>query len=540
MKNLFPYKPRRGQISIMENIYNIIQNENIIMINAPTGLGKTICSLVPTIKSGKKILFVTPRQSQHKIVIQSCKDINREISIASIIGKKDMCDNEKINTNSNFYDMCTLARKKNSKIPCTLFREKRCRYYNEIEKAKDADVITANYRHVFSPDVSDAFLHLTEFNTSDMILIIDEAHNLPSVLRDIASTKITNRTCERAQNELNMLEMASFDVDYNLAQEIANVIATCISFSNTKRRMDKDTIEVSDEALSWLKRGGEKVIEIKSEDGMVAPVSSLLSLYNFFVLWRDVDDIAYIRIFDKYSGNWSLSIKCLEPEMLNKPLFEYYSTILMSGTLQPLDYFKNVLGLPDSVIMKSYPSIYPPENKVVVMENKLSTQYKLRTPTMYINYGKKITEICNHTDGNVVAFFPSYILMKEVKSHIKTNKKIITENSEQKIDVHTKLKSRNNLLLGVMRGTLAEGVDYKDNLLSAIVINGLPFPMQDIELNALTNYYDNKYGNGFVYASLYPTINVVLQAVGRGIRSETDKCTIYMLDKRFNRYKKWF
>lgn len=542
MKSLFPYSPRRGQISIMESIHKTIQDGNVMLLNAPTGLGKTICSLVPAIKSDMQILFITPRQSQHKIVAQSAGDIQKHLSVAQIIGKQSMCDNNNIKLASNFYDMCSLARKKGSKNPCILYEEGRCRYYEEIEKAKDANIITANYRHVFDPDISQAFFGLTQFDATEMILIIDEAHNLPQTLRDIASTRITNKTCERAQNELELLEKTSFRSDVNLAHTISEkIIMVAISFDDEKRRIDQSLFHIEDSELEWFERAGKKVIKVKEEDGTVAPVSYLLAIYKFFSLWRDIDDLTYVNIFERRNGNWSISIKCLEPAMLSMPIHNFHSTILMSGTLQPLDYFRSVLGLSkEKTILKSYPSIFPPENRILTIDNQLTTKYNERTDKMYEMYGRTINTICTNTKGNVAVFFPSYSLMKQVKSYLRPSRRIITETSGVKIDIHKELESRNNLLLGVMRGTLAEGVDYKNNLLSAVVIVGFPFPMQDIELKALTNYYDKKFGTGFVYASLFPSINVVLQAVGRGIRSETDKCTIHLLDKRFNNYKRWF
>ena len=543
MKYLFPYTPRKGQISIMNNIYDTIQKNNIILINAPTGLGKTICSLVPAIKSGKQVLFLTPRQSQHKIVIQSTKDINKDLVVASIIGKQDMCDNTEIKLASNFYDMCNLARRKSGKIQCNLFREGRCRYYEEIEKAKTANIITANYRHIFDPVISDIFLSLTNFDTKKIILIIDEAHNLPQTLRSIASTKLTNKVCSRAQNELELLERVSFETEgVNLAKYIAeDIIYKMISIDDDKRKLDRSYLRIDEKVIHWLHEAGQKVIEIKNEDGAVAPISYLLSIYNYLCIWRDFDDITHIRIFERdTSGNWYLNIKCLEPEILCYPLYRFQSVVLMSGTLQPIEYFKDVLGFGDKAELKSYPSIFPKENKIVTIDDNLTTEYKSRTTEMFMAYGNKISGICNRINGNVAVFFPSYSLMKQIKNYINTERTIITETSGKKIDIHSELESRDKLLLGVMRGTLSEGVDYKNNLLSAIAICGLPYPMMDIEQKALTNYYDKKYGSGFVYAALYPSINVVLQAVGRGIRSETDKCSIYLLDKRFKQYERYF
>ena len=304
--------------------------------------------------------------------------------------------------------------------------------------------------------------------------------------------------------------------------------------------MDKELIQIDDKDLEWFKKAGDKIIKIKEEDGLVAPVSHLHTIYNFLIQWRDIEEDTNIIIFERNSKGWVLSIKCLEPILLSAPIYNFHSTILMSGTFQPLEYFRRVLGINGDVILKSYPSIFPPENRKLMIHDRLTTQYKHRSTEMYKKYGNMITNVCGEIDGNIAVFFPSYSLMKQIKSYIESNRRIVTEKSGIKIDIHKELKSRNNLLLGVMRGTLSEGVDYKDNLLSAVCVVGVPFPMQDIELKALTDYYEKKFNSGFAFASLFPTINVVLQTVGRGIRSEKDKCVVYLLDWRFKSYKRWF
>ena len=90
------------------------------------------------------------------------------------------------------------------------------------------------------------------------------------------------------------------------------------------------------------------------------------------------------------------------------------------------------------------------------------------------------------------------------------------------------------LLLGVQGGSLSEGVDYAGNLLSAVVIVGLPFSPPTLEVEALKAYYTRKFGRdrGHEYAYVYPAINKILQAAGRCIRSERDRAVIVLLESR--------
>src|SRR5206468_9274069 len=100
------------------------------------------------------------------------------------------------------------------------------------------------------------------------------------------------------------------------------------------------------------------------------------------------------------------------------------------------------------------------------------------------------------------------------------------------------------LLLGVMGGSLSEGVDYAGNLLAAVVIVGLPLSPASLEVEALKSYYMRKFGaeRGYDYAYVYPAVNRVLQAAGRCIRSERDRAVIVLLESRLlqTRYAKCF
>ncbi|MFW6144418.1 MAG: helicase C-terminal domain-containing protein, partial [Candidatus Natronoplasma sp.] len=146
-------------------------------------------------------------------------------------------------------------------------------------------------------------------------------------------------------------------------------------------------------------------------------------------------------------------------------------------------------------------------------------------------------------------FFPSYSLMDHVIDrlsmvHLEKEMKIEErEHSkrEKKKLVESLKRGENKLLLGVQGGSLSEGIDYRNNILSSVIIAGIPFPPPSLKLEALEEYYTEKFGEekGYKYARIYPAMNRVLQAAGRPIRSKEDRALIVLMDKRFNyrRYK---
>ena len=90
-------------------------------------------------------------------------------------------------------------------------------------------------------------------------------------------------------------------------------------------------------------------------------------------------------------------------------------------------------------------------------------------------------------------------------------------------------------MMSSIGGSFTEGVDFCDNLLSAVVVVGLPVPPPSEELDALTLRYSQRFGpaKARLYAQTYPALSKVLQAAGRAIRSERDRAAIVLLDERF-------
>jgi DNA excision repair protein ERCC-2 len=174
---------------------------------------------------------------------------------------------------------------------------------------------------------------------------------------------------------------------------------------------------------------------------------------------------------------------------------------------------------------------------------------------MFQAYANRIAEASKHVKGNVAVFFPSYGLLHEVLGrldNIYLTKRLLIEKQglrkEEKEGLIEELRSlkegEGGILMGVQGGSLSEGIDYEDNLLSAVFVVGLPLSPPSIETEALKEYYMQKFSaeKGYHYSYIYPAINKVMQAAGRCIRSEEDKGVIILMDERFkqSRYAKCF
>jgi DNA excision repair protein ERCC-2 len=161
---------------------------------------------------------------------------------------------------------------------------------------------------------------------------------------------------------------------------------------------------------------------------------------------------------------------------------------------------------------------------------------------MWAKMGRTIADAAAAAKGNVAVFCPSYAILRDVRSHVESPKHAIVEEPgwgkaerDRVLDTLEGEKGRGGaILFGVLGGSFSEGVDFKDNLLAAVVVVGLPLAPPDLEVEAGIAHLELRHpGKGRAYGYTYPAMNKVLQAMGRPIRSATDKCVVMLLDERY-------
>jgi DNA excision repair protein ERCC-2 len=283
----------------------------------------------------------------------------------------------------------------------------------------------------------------------------------------------------------------------------------------------------------------------------------LIYLMDFMKGLLDLKDshILYMRMQEgKGLETLSLVYRNLDPGEISGPILKScYSAVLMSGTLSPPSMFGDVLGMKrDRRMEREYPSPFPSDNRLTVIDDGVTTAYNKRTREMYKRISDRISSIGLSCPGNIAVFFPSYSFMWKVKEHIKpTAKEIIAESKEMSrrekenilVDLKRSMRRGGAILLGVMGGSLSEGVDYKDNLLSCVVVVGLPLAPPSLEVISLREYARRKWGRikGDDYSYNFPAMNRIIQAAGRPIRSERDRAVTILMETRLTepRYLKF-
>ena len=216
-----------------------------------------------------------------------------------------------------------------------------------------------------------------------------------------------------------------------------------------------------------------------------------------------------------------------------------------------MDYYRTLLGGDQEDSVLQLPSPFPSENLAVLIQDRIQTFFKGRAESL----GEVVAAIGTLVQGrrgNYLVYFPSYQYLNDALQAFQVRHQsiqIIVQRpgmTEPERDAFLNVFSveHGETLVGfaVLGGIFGEGIDLVGERLIGAVIVGVGLPQLCIERNLIRDYFQQQNGAGFEYAYTFPGMNRVLQAVGRVIRSETDRGVVLLIDARFNelRYRRLF
>ena len=594
----FPYEYRPGQKELISFIDRTVRDRRCAVIEAGTGTGKTITSLCGTLGYAKdhdmKVIYLTRTKSQQKQVIRESTAIGKGILCVAVQGRSAAsCPMMRDDP-----DLASGNAEEISKL-CSVYKRKKdgachCNFYSNLE-ATDvdqwvdlirrehpdpedfsrmcedagvcpyelmklilpyADVIAVPYPFVFMPMVLDRFVDWMGVPLSRTILIVDEAHNLPDYLRDVQTFEYGERAMDLAAKEAK--EHGDFVLQEGITvTDLVAVMKEILAAAQREYLIDEDGMlppyYLEDELMSRLgvssitisrmckamEEIGDGIMEKKKERHKL-PRSYIHSMSRFIRAWIDGDEDNYVRLVIKEGDNALFQAYCMDPSGASEPLIDCFSSIHMSGTLQPLDAYVSELGL-DRVDTLCLDGIFPKENLLILYTDKVSMKYEEREIEQnYNDLMELVVDTINAVRVNTAVFFPSYSFMdKMIDDGLvrRLNRDVSYEQrGMSQPDLMSMFNSFKNseggVLFCVTGGRISEGLDFPDKALEMAIIIGIPYPKPTAKLRAMRRYYDIRFGDGIRYTSTIPTVRKMRQSIGRLIRSETDRGVAVIMDRR--------
>jgi DNA excision repair protein ERCC-2 len=218
----------------------------------------------------------------------------------------------------------------------------------------------------------------------------------------------------------------------------------------------------------------------------------------------------------------------------------------MSGTLEPLDSFAKVTGMPEDAVQKAVPSPFPEEHVLSMVCLGVTTAMEQRTEEMYRKIVKRIAEVTGNTPANVGVFAASYEVLDAllragfedtVGKPVFHEKRGMKSKENEFLIKHFKSyakKDNGAVLLGVQGGRSSEGADYPGDQMNAVVVVGVPYAEPTPKVKAQIDFYEKRFPRfGREYGYVLPALKKAAQAAGRPIRTLEDKGAIVFLDHRY-------
>ena len=571
----FPYRETRpGQELILAAVETAVANREHLLLQATTGIGKTVAALYPALKYAlahdKRLFILTAKNTQQEMATAVLNLLNQEEAFRSLRlrAKAKMCANDQIICHEEY---CRFAKDYGLKLATTgviprileshaaiepdhIFQAAReaevCPFEVSLELSGRVQVTVCDYNYVFDPYVSLSGFAADE-DLSDVILVIDEVHNLVGRGRGYYSPELSSNGARRAAETVGRWgEPIHLRIE-NLCLKLAALIDGTVA----------DALEEGppgDRAVQWpmpedrfwrlrpeLDAAFVDYLEHQRETRVFHPEDPFVELYFDFLRFLNglmVSDAAFSHYVEYKSGDGRLKVLCKDPSrFLGAVIDRTHATVGLSATLSPPEFYTGLLGF--EVGRTAFVEIanpFPVENRRVVIDPSVATTFRER-PANYERIAQRLAGFADSVPGNCLALFPSYAFLSEVTGRMRLrNKRVLVQrqadsDAEREVLLQA-LRSAvfgDILLVAVAGGVFAEGVDYPGEVLKAVAVVGPCLPAMTLEQQLLKEYYEERFERGFEYSFVVPGMTRVVQAAGRLIRSPEDTGVIALFDQRF-------
>ena len=586
----FPFPYRKGQKDLVTYVYRTIYHGRKLFIEAPTGVGKTISTVFPAVKSmgekrGDRIFYLTAKTITRTVAEEAFSILRGnglKFKTVILTAKDKICFMEETKCNPEYcpyakghYDrindaLYELLTKEDSfgreKIEEYAAKHRVCPFEMCLDMSLFSDGIICDYNYVFDPHV-----YLRRFFgegvQGDYIFLVDEAHNLVDRGREMYSAVLVKedflalkktvkpyapkleKQLEKCNKELLLFKREC--ENFRIVEEIAPFVM----------------------ALNRLVSGIEQYLE-DNEDSPVK--EDILDFYfrvtHFLDIYERMDENYVSYTENESDGSFIMKLFCMNPRVnLAECMARARSSILFSATFLPIQYYKNLLGGEKTDYEAYAMSVFDEEKRALFIGRDVTSKYTRRSAMEDRNIAAYIHEIIKNRQGNYMVFFPSHVFLNEVyeaycnyfreESQVECliqddymnekereaflnrfkenagdtkraneNKTVLEEVIQMDIEY-----DEEKTLLGfcVMGGIFSEGIDLKNDSLIGAIIVGTGLPQVCNEREILKDFFEQQGENGFNYAYRYPGMNKVLQAAGRVIRTAEDIGVVALLDERF-------
>lgn len=555
----FPFPSYRDhQREFAAWVYQTIINASSLIVQAPTGIGKTISTLFPALKAlgeGKceKIFYLCAKNMTAAVARDTMRLFYaQDLSLKTVFltAKDKICPMEERRC-----DECPYADNYYGRVRPVLYRlltecqeldadtfsrygeeASLCPFELSLDASLYASLIVCDYNYVFDPAV---YLRRFFEEKGSYVFLIDEAHNLVDRAREMYSADLwQEELCELRRlikTDADALRAALRPLDRalkRLSDECEGAL------HSRKAPMDDLSLQLNrliDECDLWLQTHPQE----EHRDAILEIYFHLVSCRRIFELYDD-DFITWYE--NDAARGFHLRLYCLNPAArIQERLSCGKAAVYFSATLSPSLYYATLLGEQEKAKRIALPSIFSTDQYALIIHEGISTRWQHRAASAL-----QIVNAIYHSvipkPGNYIVFFPSYRYMETCAELFRRHYPAIplhvqgaamTPQERQAFLERFETFGEMQLHFCVLGGMFAEGIDFSGERLIGTIIIGVGLPMINPESDFVKEHFDAQGKPGYHFAYTFPGMNKVLQAMGRVIRTKKDSGIIVLIDDRY-------
>jgi DNA excision repair protein ERCC-2 len=563
----FPFGAYRpGQRDMAVAVYRAIKHNRQQLIQAATGIGKTMAALFPAVKAlgeglTAKIFYLTARTTGRfaaECALDELRTAGLELKSLTITAKDKTCFNpdsacgpeecefarghfDRVNgALSDIFDQQAFTR---AAVEQAARDHRVCPFEFALELSLWADCIICDYNYAFDPRVYLRRFFLEE--NGDYTFLVDEAHNLVDRSREMFSAVIHKQPLLDVRRALRHDQPHIYTSLGKINSWMVKARKKCDASGPTHH--ENDPPEDLYPLLRSFLRSAERWLSRNLKTSFREELLDLFFAISGFIRVAEQYDDSYVTCFEKIKKDVKLKLFCIDPSVqLGRALTRCKAAVFFSATMTPMGYFKYILGCDQNAAGMMLPSPFPVENLKLLVYDRISTLYRQRESTKQ-QVAQAIANLVRQKTGNYLVFFPSYEYMLMVLAAFQTEPadgEVIVQapgmsEAEREEFLNRFGRENQQSLIGfaVMGGIFGEGIDLVGERLSGAVVVGVGLPGISYERDLIRDYFATHHSAGFEYAYQYPGINRVLQAAGRVIRTERDRGVVLLIDQRYGTHR---
>ncbi|MEZ5501778.1 MAG: ATP-dependent DNA helicase [Halioglobus sp.] len=560
----FPYAGfRAGQRRIAELTYKCVDKAGQLLLEAPTGIGKTAAVLYPALKAlatGKhdRIIFLTAKTVGRRAAQDALAEFARagyRGTALSLTARDKVCLSP---GRACHGDDCPYARGYYDKLPAAMHaaieqgalrreelealarRFEVCPYELALDLLPWVDVVIADLHYVYS--LTAGVGSAMETDSARWTVLLDEAHNLPGRARGMYSARLAKAAILRAK------KTASGD----LARSLASVNRQFLRLS--KLPWQEADFHSSEDLPAELLQSLQAFTGITSERLAREPTflqrhPALMDCY--------FDVLQFLRVAEQWGADYrceltrgadrqslALTLNCLDPaRLLTARQRRAHAVIAFSATLSPLAWSRASLGLDEEAVCCRASSPFASQQLRVWLATGIDTRYHQRERSLP-DLARLLRDWLNTTPGNCIVYFPSYRYLQDCLAQLQSDPspplaRTLWVQAREQDDIEREqflqllAKCDDAVAFCILGGVFGEGIDLPGELLRSVVVVGIGMPQVNRDTRQLQAWYQQRYHAGFEYAFLYPGMQKVDQALGRVVRRLEDSGSALLIDPRY-------